>query len=121
MKVNKDLGQSTKEYFGEGVAITSSPDSDKVHYPTFNYAGSEELGIPKSGTMTVKYKEVSSTHSDRDGKKRYECTVEIQEIISVNGGDVKAPTKSGSEAGDALDKLAKEKSDAKGNAEEDEY
>jgi hypothetical protein len=89
-------------------------DDDGDNYPRFHYEGpdslEEDLGIPEKGTMTIEYEIVRETNSKEDGKEWYSCDVEVQKIVSAKASAPESPTKSGSEAGDALDKLAAEKS-----------
>lgn len=118
MKLNKDLGLKDSDYFDGAIAAPIS--SDRIHYPSFHVVGTDELGVPDSGTMTIKYKLVSETSSTWDGKKKYECTVEVHEIVSADGSDnVKPPSKTDTSAGDALDKLAEARSKEKQEADED--
>jgi hypothetical protein len=117
MKLNIDL---------EEKGLTASPtisESKKKYYPTIHFSEDSPPEFPEEGEMTVKYKKVSSTTRETDGKKVYECTLEIQELISAEGsdeGEDESPTKSYDEAGDALDKLAAEKSKSKKKKNSDE-
>ena len=82
----------------------SEPMSPKEnHYPTFTYDGPEELGLPNSGTMTIRFKEVRRETSDRGGKKHYSCTIEVREIVSAKGEKDIRPAKTDKSAEDALD------------------
>ena len=97
--------------YGGDPCCPKGPGSSEpsVVYPSFHYTGSEELGIAKEGAMTVKYKVVSTEESDRNGKHKYECTVEVHEIVSAKGedDDDERPARSNTSAADALDALMK--------------
>jgi hypothetical protein len=104
MKVNIDLDQSDS-YPSMAVA---GPE-DKPHYPSFQYSGEESLNLPKEGTMLVHFRTVSETEAtDENGDDRYTCVVELREILAITS-EKKAPTKSGSEAEDALDALMRKR------------
>lgn len=91
--------------YGDMPCPMKSPESDK-HYPTFHYEGPEDLGLPDGGTLEIKFVKTGSSISESDGKKRYSCTVEVREILEVEGEEVEAPTKSYSKGSDeALDAL----------------
>ena len=84
--------------------------NDHTYYPTLHFNEKEGIDLPKEGLMVIKYKKVGSSEStDRSGKTRYSCTVEVHEIKSVEYEKPEAPAKSYDEAGDALDKLAAKK------------
>lgn len=95
-----------------------SASESKKHYPAFHYDGTEDIGLPDEGTMEIKFVKTASSVSESDGKKRYSCTVEVREILEVEGEEKDAaPTKSYSrDSEDALDALmaaiTKEKKDA---------
>lgn len=94
------------------VPVKASEDG---YYPTFHYSGDKELELPDEGTMTIRFKKVSSEERKANGKEFYSCTIEVCEITSVDGEepeegkdeDVEPPAKSGSEAADALDEILK--------------
>jgi hypothetical protein len=82
---------------------------DKKHYPTIHISGEESLGLPKSGTATIRFRVVEESESHRGGKENYSCVLEVltlSDVAKTGRGD---NPKSGSEAEDALDKLAKAK------------
>lgn len=112
MKDVINLGMSYDGPSGS-IAIKDS-DEPKKHYPSFHYSGDQELGLPKSGEMTVRFKEVESSHSDRDGKKTYSCTVEIREILDVEAESDERPAKSHDESSAVLDKLMEARMRSKG-------
>jgi hypothetical protein len=107
---NKSLAMKESEVYD----LSSGPVSpqsmpDKTFYPHFHYEGPEELDIPEEGTMTIRYKQTREVSERKSGKPDwYECDVEVKEIVSVNGKKNSAPARSGSEAGEALDRLAEE-------------
>jgi hypothetical protein len=96
-----DLAMSYEE------TMPSLPEKDDVHYPSFHVESDEKLDIPEEGEMTIKYKKVSSAHSERNGNEHYSCTIEVLGIVSTDGKKVKSPAKSGNEAESALDDLMK--------------
>jgi hypothetical protein len=83
---------------------------DKMSYPAFHYSGEQELDLPSSGIMTVRFKKCASSESENsEGKEQYSCTVEVLEILSIEAG---GPKKSSSkETDDALDAIAKKNSE----------
>lgn len=104
-KVNIDLAQEND--FGP-VEIKR----DDVHYPTFHVETDKEIPFPHEGEMTIKFKKVSSSMSEReDGKTRYSCSIEVQKITELY------PEKSDEDrepkTEEALDKLAKMVSEAR--------
>lgn len=83
---------------------------DNTYYPSLHISGKKELGIPKEGTMVIKYKKTHSSVSESDrSEPRYSCTIEVREIVSAESDEVEAPSKRNSESEDALDKLMAEK------------
>lgn len=83
---------------------------NEPRYPVLHYSGPEDLDLPQDGVMTVKYhvkREVSEVDR-KTGKHHYDCDIEILSIEKIKGKEVSAPAKSGSEAGDALDRLKDE-------------
>lgn len=88
----------------------AAPKMDDEYYPSFHYSGDENLDIPHEGVMTVRYKKTSSSTSEGKDGVRYSCTVEVQEIISVEGKKgADAPSKRDRTAEESLDKLMAEK------------
>lgn len=82
------------------------PDTTPLkHYPSIHYEGPEDLNIPKEGEMTVKYKIVETSESERNGKKTYRCTIDILSIEDAEGDEEDAPSKSYDDASSALDKI----------------
>lgn len=100
-----DLGHK----MDQGLCSAPEPvNPARKWYPSFNYSGSEELDLPKEGTMTIKFCVTREVEEKRDGKEHYSCEIEVKEILEVEGEEeVGAPTKSGTEAGVALDDLAR--------------
>lgn len=121
MKMNKDLGYS---YDDMPQPVGPGGDNKKM-YPTFHYEGPEDLELPKDGTMTIKFKKTSSSEREgRDGKKTYSCTVEVKELVSVNGEKDNSPSKRDKSAEESLDRLASEKMRSKksrNSVEDTEY
>lgn len=111
-----DLGQTTKDMYGtfpEPAMANSS--EDEVHYPVLHYSGKDSLDLPKSGTMTVKFKVIREVEEESEHGDHYSCDIEIQELSDISG-KVSAPSKSykdGEKAlDDILDRLMQEKQDA---------
>ena len=95
-----DLGRSG------GPCCVSSPSEEK-YYPSFTIDGDENLGLPKEGTMTIKFKKTGeSMNTGRDGKTHYSCHIDILEILDTEGAKAKDEEKS---TGDVLDEYIKEK------------
>jgi len=118
MKLNIDLEEK-----GMPGSISVKEMEKRKYYPTIHFTEDEPPEFPSEGEMTVKYKKVSSTTRETDSKKVYECTLEIQKIISAEESESEdeSPTKSHDEAGDALDKLAAEKSKLKKKNSDEGY
>lgn len=107
MKMNIDLGMSHSD------SMPTPLREDDEYYPSFHYTGEEKLDIPHEGVMTIRYKKTSSSMSEGKGGKHYSCTVEVQEIISVEGKKgADAPSKRDRTAEESLDRLMKEKSES---------
>jgi hypothetical protein len=120
MKTPIDLGQ---EYGKLGIPMSMDSTADEKHYPSFHYEGDEELGLPETGTMTIKFcvrREVSGKRES--GKHYYECDISVEKILSVKGQkSEEAPARSGSDAADALDKLAEALGAKDSDDDGDEY
>lgn len=83
---------------------------DDEYYPSFHYTGEEKLDIPHEGEMTIRYKKTSSSMIEGKDGKMYSCTVEVREIVSVEGKKgAEAPSKRDRSAEESLDKLMAEK------------
>lgn len=86
---------------------------DDEYYPSFHFTGEEKLDIPHEGEMTIRYKKTSSSMSEGKDGKHYSCTIEVREIVSVEGKKgAEAPSKRDRTAEESLDKLMKEKSES---------
>lgn len=97
MKLNIDMGKSSE-------CCGPVNPSNEVYYPSFHYEGKEELDIPKQGTMTIRFRKANSSESeDREGNEHYSCTVDVLEILSVDGAESKKS--SAKETEDALDSI----------------
>lgn len=84
--------------------------SDSVRYPTIHYSGPKDLDLPQDGLMTIRYhvKRETSEVDRKTGKHHYDCDIEVLSIEKIKSEEAVAPAKSGSEAGDALDRLKEE-------------
>jgi len=112
MKLNIDLGKVGSDC-GPVEVNRSEP-----YYPAFHYEGTESLEIPKSGTMTIRFRKAGSSESeDGRGKEHYSCTVEVLEIVSVEGnGEQKRGASKETE--NALDSIKAAREAAQGEEEE---
>lgn len=81
--------KTVKIKLGEKMSEKGCPeplDSSDVYYPSVHFSSDEEYDLPKEGVMLVRYKKTSSSEHMREGEKpRYECTLELKEIIATNG------------------------------------
>jgi len=118
MKLGIKLGDK-----GPGDYPVSAPSQNRdVYYPEFTVTQNEDdeeadLGdAPEEGTMTIRYCISRSSENNKTGQCNY--TVEVREIISASADKVNAPSKKYDEAGEALDKLAAEKSAGKNSGED---
>lgn len=60
--------------------------SSEPYYPSIYLEGKEEgVDIPDEGYALVKYKVVSKTTSESDGKKRHSCSIEFHEFTPKKG------------------------------------
>lgn len=103
--VNIDLGSK----IGEPVSMNPSRD---VYYPTFTIEEEGDIDLPDEGVMLVKFCKVASSSNQRPGEmKRYSCTVEVKEIVSVKEENLdKEPKRSREQDLDAkMDEVMKSK------------
>jgi hypothetical protein len=78
------------------IDLSSGPGSmncapcciDDVWYPNINLRRDDELEIPDSGELTVTFKVTSKTVREQDGKKCYEYTLKLGEILGAKKGEV---------------------------------
>lgn len=106
MKTPIDLGR--KSDFSPVETLTNSTKEPSVYYPEFQYSGDKELDLPDEGVMEIRFRKVREVEEKRGDTEHYTCTIEVCEILEVEGDEeVEAPTKSGTEAGVALDDLAR--------------
>lgn len=94
------------------------------HYPSFHYEGGKDLGLPDEGVMKIHFCKTSSSVSERDGNKRYSCTVEVKKILDVEAEKDDSPTKRDRSNEDALDAIMEavmKKKKKRGNDEEEDY
>lgn len=95
----------------------SSPNMDRAHYPSFlvtqyeaDYGKEGDLDdAPIEGTMVIKYCIARSSEDNKTGRCDY--TIEVKQILSVEGEKESTPYKRDTSAEDALDKLAGEKNE----------
>ena len=100
--ISEDLGQTYEERYGR-LETPSGPDTNKKDYPSFTYSSNdEELDIPKCGKMLVEYEEVRREETTVNGKKHYECRIEVKKIISVEGEKKSAKAVKAADALDAI-------------------
>lgn len=113
MKIALDL--DLKNTNGNGVQPSSS-FNDEYAYPDFTvvFKEGEDQNLddaPEEGEMVIRYRRKRMSEDNI----REECsyTFCVKEIISVKGDEDNSPAHSYTEAGDALDKLASERSKEK--------
>lgn len=101
MKTPIDLTKLANNY-GEIRPSEPEPRGPEIHISTKGY----ELEFPEEGEMTVRFK--MRRKEEMPQEERYECCLEITEILKVKSTEPEAPATSGSEAGDAMDALREE-------------
>jgi hypothetical protein len=109
-----NLGVTPSEkYADEPYSISGPKSEERIIYPTFRYSGPKELDLPEHGDMTIHFRKTMEKSSvDENGEHHYECEIQVRAICDVDEEDDDAPSKSYSEAGDALDKLMKEREES---------
>lgn len=84
-------------------------DKAEEYYPEFHYRGDKELDIPDEGVMKIRFRKVSEEkRTCNGGEKCFSCSVEVQEILKVEGHKgTKPPATSGTAKNTeaALDKI----------------
>ena len=113
--VKIDLSENNGPCCPETMPMAKAPEK---YYPTIHIVKDEKVAFPHDGKMTVTFHKVSSTESDRGGKKRYECTLEIREIVELETEKGSKPSYKESE--NALDALMAEKK-SKNSEDEESY
>jgi hypothetical protein len=104
--------------FGGLGAQVCCPEKAEQSHPELHYTGKEDLDLPQSGTMTVKFRVRSETRrAHKSGEQSYECCVEICSIEKVVP-DVE-PYKRDKSAEEALDELMEKRGEDEGE-EDDE-
>ena len=90
--MNIDLGH--KMDFPEGPVMVAAPKEEaRVHYPSIYIRGGSELkAIPESGTITFRFKRVSKSERESEGKKTCELELECREILDTTSGEGKSET-----------------------------
>lgn len=91
----------------DSMAAMTQPISSETSYPRLYIDCGEVLleDLPDSGTMEVKFKVVSRSCDERDGKKNCCVTLEVQKILDVEAAEEKDEVKEST--GSVLDRLAK--------------
>lgn len=106
----------------DSMSEPAMPSKDAEHFPSLYLEWDSDYELPKSGTMTVKFKRASQSNSeDRDGKTRQNVTLDITSIESVSGGKEKSKSDEDEDRGSHLDKLKKEVESEKEDSDEQEY
>lgn len=82
MKLKIDLSS------GPGTLNCAPCCADDVWYPTIHLCRDDELEIPDSGELTVTFKVTSKTVREEDGKKCYEYSLKLGEILGAKKGEV---------------------------------
>lgn len=97
-KVSIDLGRDLEDSMPSEVSI------DKTLYPTLHVDTTKKVDFPHEGTMTVRFKKISSSMSEGDDRKpRYSCTLEIHKIEELYPED---DSEREPKTGDVLDEIA---------------
>ena len=91
----------------DSMATPISPEMKTPSYPCLHIDCGEALleDLPDSGVMEIKFKVVSRSCSERDGKKDCCVTLEVQTILDVEAEEEKDGEKEST--GSVLDRLAK--------------
>lgn len=102
-----------------GSVAVGEPPADQ--YPDIRLESEDNLNLPDSGTLVIQYKKTHEQVSNK-GKDNeiYSCTLEVHKLLEVKGNSPKAPSTRDMGAEDALDKLAKEKSEQNEADDQDE-
>jgi hypothetical protein len=103
-------------YDDMGCCIEAAPMGKKMpkkHYPSVHLETKEKLDIPMEGTITFKFvKKSGEWHKKDDGKTRYECRIELKELVRAQKTREKVEKKMAyEETEDALDEIAGEMED----------
>ena len=106
-----DLGEKGPETVAAAEIKSEEP---RKYYPTIHITREEKIPFPKHGKMTVTFHKIESSMSERDGKPRYSCTLELREIEELEiEKDEKESAPSYKKTEDALDSIMAEKKKAK--------
>lgn len=103
--MNIDLGYSYD--MPEAALVAKAPSEKPIkHYPTLHLSCGDVLleNLPDEGTLEVTFKVTNRTVSERNGKKAYDLTLEIREILDVE--ETEEADEEPDDAATALDKLA---------------
>lgn len=73
-------------------APSPAKDSEpKVYYPSLYMSGSPDLAeIPESGVIELRFRRVSKSIRDRDGKQQIEVEIEALEVLDVESDEDEA-------------------------------
>lgn len=109
------LNLNLKNTSGNG-SMPVGPEKDAYAYPDFTVVFPEgedgDLDMaPETGEMVIRYRRKRTSEDNIRDECQY--TFCVEEILSVKGTEDESPAHSYTEAGDALDKLAAEKSKEK--------
>lgn len=69
----------------------AEPDKNRVSYPSLYIASDSKIDLPDSGDAIIRFKKVSSSESERDGKSSYSCELEIMAIKPTEAGPMEEP------------------------------
>lgn len=75
-----DLGSKPEE------SIAAPSKGPSIYYPHITITGPEEIGLSGEGEAMIRYKEVESSNSTRNGKKQYRCELEVMSIKPMGKG-----------------------------------
>lgn len=97
MKTPIDLTKLDSGYPMEPMKM--EPHGPTVHFSTQGY----ELDFPEEGEMTVRFK--MKRKEEMPQEERYECCLELVEILKIKSTEPEAPASGENEAGAAIDEL----------------
>lgn len=67
----------------EKSGIEAPMDVGKPYYPSIHLNRDSPIEVPDEGVMTVTFKVTSKGESERNGKKHYNCCIELHEVRKV--------------------------------------
>jgi len=117
-----ELGEKREDTYDEKIGLGHPTDAGETIYPKFCYRGPKDLDLPDCGTMVICYQKTTEKYkANEEGEHYYyECEITVKRILAAEEEKDIRPSKRDMSADDALDALAKAKSEDNEN-EGDEY